>query len=186
MLVGAGTVDTPAEGSYAYFIYYIAALAERTKAEIVSVSVEMTSANPQEVRNTPHLHRFIVQNDHFAKTGSGQTLRKCSQNQVVVFAGALPQIDWWCTADLWWEAALRRGIRTAVINKGVDTVFFSPFPFSPFSSPDFMWKAMILPRQAQDTHKSKSSFTYTSSGQAYHYIRQLKKRRFNRFFKPFL
>ena len=58
MLVGAGTVDTPAEGSYAYFIYYIAALAERTKAEIVSVSVEMTSANPQEVRNTPHLHRF--------------------------------------------------------------------------------------------------------------------------------
>jgi hypothetical protein len=150
MLVGAGTVDTPAEGSYAYFIYYIAALAERTKAEIVSVSVEMTSANPQEVRNTPHLHRFIVQNDHFAKTGSGQTLRKCSQNQVVVFAGALPQIDWWCTADLWWEAALRRGIRTVVINKGVDTVFFFSFPFFSILQPRF--------------HVESDDFTKTGSG----------------------
>ena len=50
-----GTVDQPAEGSYAYYIYHVAALAERTQAEIVSVSVEMTSANPQEA----HFRRLI-------------------------------------------------------------------------------------------------------------------------------
>ena len=45
----------PAEGSYAYFVYHVAALAERTHAEIVSVSVEMSSANPQEA----HFRRLI-------------------------------------------------------------------------------------------------------------------------------
>ena len=50
-----GTVAKPAEGSYAYFVYHVAALAERTHAEIVSVSVEMSSANPQE----GHFRRLI-------------------------------------------------------------------------------------------------------------------------------
>ena len=50
-----GTVAKPAEGSYAYFVYHVAALAERTHAEIVSVSVEMSSANPQEA----HFRRLI-------------------------------------------------------------------------------------------------------------------------------
>ena len=50
-----GTVTKPAEGSYAYFVYHVAALAERTKAEIVSVSVELSSANGQEA----HFRRLI-------------------------------------------------------------------------------------------------------------------------------
>ena len=50
-----GTVTHPSEGSYAYFIYHIATLAERTKTEIVSVSVEMSSANSQEA----HFRKLI-------------------------------------------------------------------------------------------------------------------------------
>ena len=52
-----GSVNQPAEGSYAYYmnIDHVAALAERTKAEIFSVSVEMSSANPQEA----HLRKPI-------------------------------------------------------------------------------------------------------------------------------
>ena len=52
---GEGTVAKPAEGSYAYFVYHVAALAERTKAEIVSASVELSSANGQET----HFRKLI-------------------------------------------------------------------------------------------------------------------------------